>query len=340
MESEKITAFWHKKQYGNIVIKFEKGPIVGYVNCLNDGKYQFIITPEFKFNKNLFSHILAKFSIILTESINLQDSFNKYLYKCVTTNDIPTNITTILSSLNKKGSILTNFVESLKPYNLFIGTLLQKENGFKINYEVISAYCMKHDLLTKDEAPHILHFFRLLFETFDCSDFEKMKIQEPEVEVEEHEVEEPEVDEPEVEVEVEEHEVEEPKVDEPEVEVDEVEVEVEGYKVEVDESEVEEHEFEEPEVEEPEIEVDETKVKVETREPQTQIQLTDYECKLLIFISETTGNSWASFIIGNSIQYANKTQQLIQAINLIQKILVHYNQKDFNVTRVVFNKFY
>ena len=84
----------------------------------------------------------------------------------------------------------------------------------------------------------------------------------------------------------------------------------------------------------------ETKVKVETREPQTQIQLTDYECKLLIFISETTGNSWASFIIGNSIQYANKTQQLIQAINLIQKILVYYNQKDFNVTRLVFNKFY
>jgi len=305
MESEKITAFWHKKQYGNIVIKFEKGPIVGYVNCLNDGKYQFIITPEFKFNKNLFSHILAKFSIILTESINLQDSFNKYLYKCVTTNDIPTNITTILSSLNKKGSILTNFVESLKPYNLFIGTLLQKENGFKINYEVISAYCMKHDLLTKDEAPHILHFFRLLFETFDCSDFEKMKIQEPKFDVE-------------------------PEVDEPEVEVE----------VKVDESEVEEHEFEEPEVEEPEIEVDETKVKVETREPQTQIQLTDYECKLLIFISETTGNSWASFIIGNSIQYANKTQQLIQAINLIQKILVYYNQKDFNVTRLVFNKFY
>ena len=111
MESEKISAFWHKKQFGNIVIKFEKGPIIGYVNCLNDGKYQFIVTPEFKFNKTLFSHILAKFGIILTESINLQDSFNKYLYKCVTTNDIPTNISTILTPLNKKGSILTNFVE-------------------------------------------------------------------------------------------------------------------------------------------------------------------------------------------------------------------------------------
>ena len=33
--------------------------------------------------------------------------------------------------------------------------------------------------LTKDDKPNILQFWRLLFETFDSSDFEKMKIQEP-----------------------------------------------------------------------------------------------------------------------------------------------------------------
>ena len=308
METDKICAFWHKNQFGNIVIKFEKGPIIGYVNCLNDGKYQFIVTPEFKFNKTLFSHILAKFGIILTESTNLQDSFNKYLYKCVTTNDIAANISMMLTPLNKKGSILTNFVEVLTPYNLFIGTLLQKENGFKINNEAILTYCMKNEILTKDDKPNILQFWRLLFETFNNSDFEKMKIK-----VENHE-------DPKVEVKVETRE--EPKIE------DEVEVEIrEETKVEV-------------EVVEAEVE-DEAEVEIETcEEPQQNIQLTVDECKLLIFSSEITGSSWASHILGTSIQYTNKNQQIIDAITLIQKILVYYNQKDFNVTRVLFNKYY
>lgn len=302
METDKICAFWHKNQFGNVVIKFEKGPIIGYINCLNDGKYQFIVTPEFKFNKTLFSHILAKFGIILTESMNLQDSFNKYLYKCVTTNDIAANISMMLKPLNKKGSILTNFVEVLTPYDLFIGTLLQKENGFKINNEAILSYCMKNKILTKDDKPNILQFWRLLFETFDSSDFEKMKIkvetnEDPKVEVK-------------VEVKVETRE--EPKI--------EVEVEDEVIKAEVK---------------------DEDEVEVKTRqELEPNIQLTVDECKLLIFSSEITGNSWASHILGTSIQYTNKNQQIIDAITLIQKILVYYNQKDFNVTRVVFNKYY
>jgi len=299
METDKICAFWHKNQFGNIVIKFEKGPIIGYVNCLNDGKYQFIVTPEFKFNKTLFSHILAKFGIILTESTNLQDSFNKYLYKCVTTNDIAANISMMLTPLNKKGSILTNFVEVLTPYNLFIGTLLQKENGFKINNEATLTYCMKNEILTKDDKPNILQFWRLLFETFDSSDFEKMKIK-----VETHE-------DPKVEVKVETRK--DPKV--------EVEVEVEDEDEDEDEDEVED-----------EIETCE--------EPQQNIQLTVDECKLLIFSSEITNSSWASHILGTSIQYTNKNQEIIDAINLIQKILVYYNQKDFNVTRVLFNKYY
>ena len=325
METDKICAFWHKNQFGNIVIKFEKGPIIGYVNCLNDGKYQFIVTPEFKFNKTLFSHILAKFGIILTESTNLQDSFNKYLYKCVTTNDIAANISMMLTPLNKKGSILTNFVEVLTPYNLFIGTLLQKENGFKINNEAALTYCMKNEILTKDDKPNILQFWRLLFETFDSSDFEKMKIKvetqedpkvEVKVEVETHE-------DPKVEVKVE-------TLEEPKVEV-EVEVETrEEPKVKV---EVEVKTREEPKVK--------VEVEVKTREePLHKNQLTDDECKLLIFSAEITGNSWASCIIGNSIQYVNKTQQIINAINLIHKILMYYNQRDFNVTRVVFDKFY
>ena len=318
METDKICAFWHKNQFGNIVIKFEKGPIIGYVNCLNDGKYQFIVTPEFKFNKTLFSHILAKFGIILTESTNLQDSFNKYLYKCVTTNDIAANISMMLTPLNKKGSILTNFVEVLTPYNLFIGTLLQKENGFKINNEATLTYCMKNEILTKDDKPNILQFWRLLFETFDSSDFEKMKIkvethEDPKVEVKvEAEVKVETHEDPKVEVKVETRE--EPKIEDEVVE-DKVEVEV------VDEVEAED-----------EIETCE--------EPQQNIQLTVDECKLLIFSSETTGSSWASHILGTSIQYTNKNQQIIDAITLIQKILVYYNQKDFNVTRVLFNKYY
>jgi len=303
METDKICAFWHKNQFGNIVIKFEKGPIIGYVNCLNDGKYQFIVTPEFKFNKTLFSHILAKFGIILTESTNLQDSFNKYLYKCVTTNDIAANISMMLTPLNKKGSILTNFVEVLTPYNLFIGTLLQKENGFKINNEAILTYCMKNEILTKDDKPNILQFWRLLFETFDSSDFEKMKIK-----VETHE-------DPKVEVKVETRE--EPKIEDEVVE-DKVEVEVVEAEVE-----------------------DEVEDEIETcEEPQQNIQLTVDECKLLIFSSEITNSSWASHILGTSIQYTNKNQEIIDAINLIQKILIYYNQKDFNVTRVLFNKYY
>ena len=326
METDKICAFWHKNQFGNVVIKFEKGPIIGYVNCLNDGKYQFIVTPEFKFNKTLFSHILAKFGIILTESTNLQDSFNKYLYKCVTINDIAANISMMLTPLNKKGSILTNFVEVLTPYNLFIGTLLQKENGFKINNEAILTYCMKNEILTKDDKPNILQFWRLLFETFDSSDFEKMKIkvethEDPKVEVK-----------VEAEVKVETHE--DPKV--------EVKVETrEEPKIEVEDEVVEVEDEVEDEVEvEVEVEV-EAEDEIETcEEPQQNIQLTVDECKLLIFSSETTGSSWASHILGTSIQYTNKNQQIIDAITLIQKILVYYNQKDFNVTRVLFNKYY
>ena len=310
METDKICAFWHndiEKQFGNIVIKFEKGPIIGYVNWLTDGKYKFNVTPEFKFNKTLFSHILAKFGIILTESTNLQDSFNKYLYKCVTTNDIAANISMMLTPLNKKGSILTNFVEVLTPYNLFIGTLLQKENGFKINNEATLTYCMKNEILTKDDKPNILQFWRLIFETFDSSDFKKMKIkvkthEDPKVEVK-----------VEAEVKVETHE--DPKV----------EVKVETR-------------------EEPKIEVEdevEDEVEIETcEEPQQNIQLTVDECKLLIFSSEITNSSWASHILGTSIQYTNKNQEIIDAINLIQKILIYYNQKDFNVTRVLFNKYY
>ena len=310
MESNKIFAFWHKTQFGNIIIKFEKGPILGYINRLDDGKYQFIVTPEFKFNKTLFSHILAKFGIILTESVNLKDTFNKYLYKCVTTNDIPTNINNILSSLNKNGAILTNFVDCLKPYNLSIGTLLQKQNGFKINSDGIYNYCMQNELFTNDDKPNILHFWRLIFESFDPSNFEKVNIevQEPKVEVK--------VQEPKVDVKVQEPKVE-VKVQEPKVEV-----EVEESKVEV------------------EVEVEESKVEVEVEEPITKTQLSNDECNLIIFISETTGNSWASHVLGISIQYVNKTQQLIDAINLVQKILVSYNHKDFNLTRLAFNQYY
>jgi len=329
METDKICAFWHndiEKQFGNIVIKFEKGPIIGYVNWLKDGKYQFIVTPEFKFNKTLFSHILAKFGIILTESTNLQDSFNKYLYKCVTTNDIAANISMMLTPLNKKGSILTNFVEILTPYDLFIGTLLQKENGFKINNEAILTYCMKNEILTKNDKPNILQFWRLIFETFDSSDFKKMKIkvkthEDPKVEVKvevEAEVKVETHEDPKVEVKVETHE--DPQVEDKVVKAI---VEVE------DEAEVEDEDEDEDEDE------------IETcEEPQQNIQLTIDECKLLIFSSEITGSSWASHILGTSIQYTNKNQQIIDAINLIQKILVYYNQKDFNVTRVLFNKYY
>ena len=312
MESNKIFAFWHKTQFGNIIIKFEKGPILGYINRLDDGKYQFIVTPEFKFNKTLFSHILAKFGIILTESVNLKDTFNKYLYKCVTTNDIPTNINNILSSLNKNGAILTNFVDCLKPYNLSIGTLLQKQNGFKINSDGIYNYCMQNELFTNDDKPNILHFWRLIFESFDPSNFEKVNIevQEPKVEVK--------VQEPKVEVKVQEPKVE-VKVQEPKVEV-----KVQEPKVDV-------------KVQEPKVEVE---VEVEVEEPITKTQLSSDECNLIIFISETTGNSWASHVLGISIQYVNKTQQLIDAINLVQKILVSYNHKDFNLTRLAFNHYY
>jgi len=357
MDSDKICAFWHQKQFGNVVIKFEKGPIVGYVNSLDDGKYQFIVTPEFKFDKILFSNILCRFGIILTESTNLKDIFNKYLYKCVTTNDIPSNINTILTPLNKNGSILTNFVEVLAPYNLFIGTLLQKQNGFKINYEIITYYCMENELFTKDDKPNILQFCRLLFGNFHSSDFEKMKIK---VETQDEPTVGFVIKKQEVNLKTQELKVEViTKMQEVNSETDAINDKVNSETQDIDDkTKLQKSNIEtKSQIQEPNDNVNlesqkpNDDVNLESQEPidndnvktediNKQVQLSEDECKLLIFIAEFTGHSLASIVIGNAIQCTNKTQELIDAITLIQKILSSHNHADFNLTRLVFNKFY
>ena len=332
MNSEKIYVEKHITQFGNFIIKSEYNNIIGYINHKKDGKYHISIESTFDFKPQIFANKLANFGIILTESINLKDLFGNYLYKCVTNNNIPTNINTILTPFNKNGSTLKTFVNSLKPYYLFIGTILINNNGFKINSDGIYNYCIKNELFNKHDKPNVLQFWQLLFDSFNLSDFEKLIIETQETPVEETQ-ETPVEETQETVVEETQETVVEETQDTPVEETQETVVE------ETQETVVEETQ---------ETVVEETlqqKFKIVKLKPNflkkiKKTQLNNIECNLLIRISEITGNSWASHILGVSIQYSNKTQQIIDAINIIQKILISYNQQDFNITQVVFNKYY
>jgi len=364
MNSEKIYVEKHITQFGNFIIKSEYNNIIGYINHKKDGKYHISIESTFDFKPQIFANKLANFGIILTESINLKDLFGNYLYKCVTNNNIPTNINTILTPFNKNGSTLKTFVNSLKPYYLFIGTILINNNGFKINSDGIYNYCIKNELFNKHDKPNVLQFWQLLFDSFNLSDFEKLIIETQETPVEETQ-ETPVEETQETVVEETQETVVEETQDTPVEETQDTPVEETQETVveETQETVVEEtqdtpvEETQETVVEETqETVVEETQETVveETLQQKFKIvklkpnflkkikktQLNNIECNLLIRISEITGNSWASHILGVSIQYSNKTQQIIDAINIIQKILISYNQQDFNITQVVFNKYY
>ena len=123
------------KQAGFVVKN--NSTIVGFINILDDSKHSFSVdSSKFNFDSGLIAEVLTTSKIVLLESANVQNETGKFLYKIVSTKNMPVNLTPLLKE-HKNGATIPEFIAILEPYKYYVTCLLQKKNGFKIDRKVI-----------------------------------------------------------------------------------------------------------------------------------------------------------------------------------------------------------
>ena len=123
------------KQAGFVVKN--SNTIIGFINILDDGKHTFSVdSSKFNFDSGLIAGVLTTLKIVLLESANVQNETGKFLYKIVSTKNMPVNLTPLLKE-HKNGATIPEFIAILEPYKYYVTCLLQKKNGFKIERKII-----------------------------------------------------------------------------------------------------------------------------------------------------------------------------------------------------------
>jgi len=154
-----LSVIKNSKQAG-FLVKDDK-TIIGFINILDDGKHSFVSDTKFIFNSNLIAEVLTKSKIVLLESANLQNDTGKFLYKIVSTKNMPINLIPLLKE-HKNGATIPEFIAILEPYKYYVTCLLQKKNGFKIDRKVIY-----------NNEQTSLMFWQSIFKLLSLEDFQK-----------------------------------------------------------------------------------------------------------------------------------------------------------------------